>query len=59
MRNGQRHPNQKSTWDMFRGARRKADDPKKEQVASVESDLKALEAVQQSRPTVPPHRRGK
>lgn len=53
----QRHPNQKSTWDTFRGARRKAEDPKKEYVSSVENDLKALEAVQRSRPMRPPGRR--
>jgi hypothetical protein len=59
MRNGQRHPNQRSTWDTFQGQRRKAADPKKEYVSSVENDLKALETVQATRPAVPPHRRGK
>jgi hypothetical protein len=53
----QRHPNQKSTWDTFQGQRRKAADPKKEHVSSVEKDLKALETVQASRPAKPPERR--
>lgn len=53
----QRHPNQKSTWEMFQGGRRKATDPKKEYVSSVQDDLKALEAVQAARPAKPPGRR--
>jgi hypothetical protein len=42
---------------MFQGQRRKAADPKKEYVFSVENDLKALEMVQASRPAKPPGRR--
>ena len=57
MRNGKRHPNQKSTWDVFQGQRRNAADPKKESVSSIQDDLKALEATQASRPAKPPGRR--
>lgn len=53
----QRHPNQKSTWDMFQGQRRKAADPKKEALSSIQDDLKALEAMQATRPAKPPGRR--
>jgi hypothetical protein len=52
-----RHPNQKSTWETFVGKRRKAADPKKDAVASVEATLKALEAAQATRPMKPPGRR--
>lgn len=52
-----RHPNQKSTWEVFQGQRRKAADPKKEAVSSIQDDLKALEAVQATRPAKPPGRR--
>lgn len=52
-----RHPNQKSTWDTQMGKRRKAADPKKETLASLDATLGALEAVQASRPAKPPGKR--
>ena len=52
-----RHPNQKSTWDVSMGKRRKAADQKKESTASLGATLEALQTVQASRPMRPPGKR--